>query len=126
MTFSGVAATVAMAPGHLHGQRAAEFTECPPVYENGGCQFLITVSNSGETVVPDPNEGPYEGSDDSLIGVVNNSSSPIYELPLSVPNSDLFGFDGDGICDPGSAPVALGMRSLIPVAGRAGLRRRTG
>jgi hypothetical protein len=86
----------------------AEFSQCPPVDENGGCQFLITVSNSGETVVQDPNEGPYEGSDDSLIGVLNNSSSPIYELPLSVPNSDLFGFDGDGICNPGSPPFPSG------------------
>jgi hypothetical protein len=86
----------------------AEFSQCPPVDENGGCQFLITVSNSGETVVQDPNEGPYEGSDDALIGLVNNSSSPIYELPLSVPSSDLFGFDGDGICDPGSPPFPSG------------------
>jgi hypothetical protein len=84
------------------------FTECPPVDENNGCQFLITVSNSGETVVQDPNEGPYEGADDALIGVYNNSSSPIFELPLSVPNSDLFGFDGDGVCDPGSAPLVSG------------------
>ena len=52
----------------------------------------------------DPNEGPYEGSDDSLIGVQNNSSSTIDELPLSVPSSDLFGFDGDGICDPCQRP----------------------
>ena len=95
--------------------RHRQFKECPPVYENSGCQFLITVSNGGETVVQDPNQGPYEGSDDSLIGVVNNSSSPIYELPLSVPSSDLFGFDGDGICDPGATPFPSGMRSVIPV-----------
>ena len=86
----------------------AEFTQCPPVYMDSGCQFLITVSNSGETVVPDTTQGPYEGADDSLIGVVNSSSSPIYELPLSVPNSDLFGFDGDGICDPGGSPLLTG------------------
>ncbi len=45
------------------------FTQCPPVDESSGCQFLITVTNSGETVVPDPNQGPYEGIGDSLIGV---------------------------------------------------------
>ena len=84
------------------------FTQCPPVDESSGCQFLISVTNSGETVVPDPNQGPYEGVEDSLIGVVNNSSTPIYELPLSVPSSDLFGFDGDGICDPGGAPLLTG------------------
>jgi hypothetical protein len=84
------------------------FTECPPVDANNGCQFLITVGDNGETVVQDPNQGPYEGADDALIGVYNNSSSPIFELPLSVPNSDLFGFDGDGVCDPGSAPLVSG------------------
>jgi hypothetical protein len=86
----------------------AEFTECPPLDEDQGCQFLITVSNSGETVVPDTTQNAYEGADDSLIGVVNSSSTPIYELPLSVPNSDLFGFDGDGECDPGAAPLLTG------------------
>jgi len=85
----------------------AKFNQCPPVDLNEGCQFLITVSNGAETVVQDTNEGPYEGSDDSLIGVQNNSSSTIDELPLSVPGSDLFGFDGDGICDVAS-PVPSG------------------
>ena len=87
----------------------AAFTECPPVDFSPGCQFLITVTNGGETVVQDPNVGPYEEVEDSLIGVLNNSSTPIYELPLSVPSSDLFGFDGDGICDPGSeGPLLTG------------------
>ena len=45
------------------------FTQCPPVDESSGCQFLITVTNGGETVVQDPNQGPYEGIEDSLIGV---------------------------------------------------------
>jgi hypothetical protein len=94
------------------------FTQCPPVDFNTGCQFLITVGNSSETVVQDPNQsgtnsptGAYEGSDDSLIGVQNNSSSTIDELPLSVPGSDLFGFDGDGICDV-EAPVPSGCVQL--------------
>jgi hypothetical protein len=86
----------------------AMFTECPPVFEDTGCQFLITVNSSTETVLQDTNQGPYEASDDSLIGVLNNSSSPVSELPLSVPSSELFGFDGDGICDPGGPPVPSG------------------
>ena len=90
------------------GPPPPEFTECPAVDEDTGCQYLITVNNSTETVLNDSNQGPYEGADDALIGVLNNSSSPVSELPLSVPNSDLFGFDGDGICDPGGAPVPSG------------------
>src|SRR5690349_7692710 len=54
-----------------------QFTQCPPVGANSGCQFLISVTNTGNLVSTDPNQGPYENSDDSLIGVVNNSSSPI-------------------------------------------------
>ncbi|MGO9888033.1 MAG: hypothetical protein ACLP0L_09025 [Solirubrobacteraceae bacterium] len=84
------------------------FTECPAVFEDNGCQYLIEVNNGTETVLNDSNQGPYEGSDDALIGVLNNSSSPVSELPLAVPGSDLFGFDGDGICNPGGPPVPSG------------------
>ena len=93
------------------------FTQCPPVYLDTGCQFLITINNGTETVTQDPNQGPYEGADDSLIGVQNNSSSPVSALPLSVPGSDLFGFDGDGICDPGGSSDPVRLR---PTGGRAG------
>ena len=57
------------------------FTQCPPVGASFGCQFLITVSNSGNTVQSDPNQGPSENAEDSLIGVVNNSSKPISHIP---------------------------------------------
>ena len=90
------------------------FTQCPPVDVNNGCQFLITINSGTETVTQDPNEGPYEGADDSLIGVQNNSSSPVSALPLSVPGSELFGFDEDGICNPGAAPLLSG---CVPQAG---------
>ena len=60
------------------------FPQCPPVDQNSGCQFLITVTNNGNTVATDPNQGPYEGAEDALIGVVNNSSAPISHMPLSV------------------------------------------
>ena len=85
-----------------------QFTECPAVFDDTGCQYLIQVNNGTETVLNDPNQGPYEGAEDSLIGVVNNSSSPVSELPLAVPGSDLFGFDGDGICDAGGPPIPSG------------------
>jgi hypothetical protein len=93
-----------------------QFTECPPVDQNNGCQFLITVNNGTETVLQDTNQGPYEGADDSLIGVLNNSSSPVSQLPLAVPGSGLFGFEGDGICNPGGPPVPSG---CAPQAGTA-------
>ncbi len=85
-----------------------EFTQCPPVDEDNGCGYLIVVTNGGQTADQDPSQGPYEGADDVIVGVQNNSSTPISSMPLSVPGSDLFGFDGDGICDPGGSPVPSG------------------
>jgi hypothetical protein len=86
---------------------AALYTQCPPVYKDTGCQFLVTVTSSGESISEDPSEGFYEGSDDSLVGVVNSSSSPISSIHLSAEN-ELFGFELDGICSPGGAPIAPG------------------
>jgi hypothetical protein len=93
---------------------APQFTECPPVGVDFGCQFLIDVTSGGTTVLQDTNQGPYEGSEDALIGVKNDSSSPISSIPISTPGSDTFSFDGDGLCDNGSGPVPAGCQ---PVAG---------
>ena len=47
------------------------FKQCPPVDADFGCQFLITVSGGGTTILQDTNQGPYEFSEDALIGVQN-------------------------------------------------------
>jgi hypothetical protein len=79
---------------------AVMFPQCPPVDKDAGCKFLIVVSNSGVSVQEDPSQEPfYEGADDTLFGIENETSQPITQLPLSAPN-DIFGFDYDGICDP--------------------------
>ncbi len=89
---------------------AAAFTQCPPVYRDTGCQFLITVTNGGETIAEDPSQTTYDaGDDDALIGVQNDSTSPITSIHLSA-EDELFGFDGDGICDPGGAPLPEGCK----------------
>ncbi len=93
---------------------APQFTQCPPVDADFGCQFLIVVSSSGTTILQDTNQGPYETSDDSLIGIQNNSSDPVSAVPLSTAGSGLFAFDGDGICTPGSPPVPSG---CVPAPG---------
>jgi hypothetical protein len=85
-----------------------QFTECPQVGVDVGCQFLIDVTPGGTTVLQDSTQGPYESSEDSLIGIKNDSSSPLSSIPISTPNSDTFGFDGDGICDNGAGPVPAG------------------
>ncbi|HTU77276.1 MAG TPA: Ig-like domain-containing protein [Solirubrobacteraceae bacterium] len=81
------------------GASAAAFGQCPATYKDTGCQFLITVTNSGVQVAEDSTQGPYDGDDDSLVGIVNNSSKSISSIPISA-EEDVFGFDGDGPCNP--------------------------
>jgi hypothetical protein len=89
------------AGGAVHAAAAttAPFTECPAIGSNTSCALLIVISDSGIQILGDPSQGPYDGSDDTLFGVVNESSVPQVSLQLQSPDdNDIFGFDGDGIC----------------------------
>jgi hypothetical protein len=90
------------------GAQAQPFTQCPPVDADKSCQFLVTITAAGPSVAADPAVGAYENSDDSLIGVQNSSSNAIAALPLSASGTTLFGFELDGICDPGAGPLLPG------------------
>jgi hypothetical protein len=92
----------------------ALYPQCPPVDADAGCQFLITITAAGPSIAQDATQPAYESSEDSLIGVQNSSSNAITALPLNVPGSSAFGFEGDGICDPGKGPVPPG---CAPVPG---------
>jgi hypothetical protein len=73
--------------------------QCPAVGNDTGCGIVITITNSGASVVP-TGQGPYDGIDDTLIGVVNNSNQPIRVIGLTsavTTNGGIFGFDGDGL-----------------------------
>ena len=68
---------------------------------NTDCGYIITDNPDGTitgAVVPGAN--PFDGSDDALIGVINNSSTPLASLMLSGSGNGggIFGFDFDGIC----------------------------
>ena len=92
---AGVAGEAGAAGG---APTTAPFTECPAISHDTSCGLLINVVNGSAPVVSsDPNNGPYDGSDDTLVGVVNNSSATIATLTLSA-TSAIFGFDNDGIC----------------------------
>lgn len=108
VVLAAVLAVAAVALLPAPGARAQMFKQCPPVDADGGCQFLITVTAAGPSVAQDPTQSPYEVEDDSLIGVQNNSPNAISALPLASPGAGLFGFEEDGICDPGKGPVAPG------------------
>ncbi len=62
---------------------------------NSACGSIITINADNSVTVTNPG-GPYDGADDTLVGVINNSSKNINSLNLSA-NTDIFGFDGDGI-----------------------------
>src|SRR5439155_12432648 len=56
---------------------------------------------------------PYEGADDTLTGIQNNSGSPLCSIALSQPPATcvagcIFAFDGDGICSSSISPQPSG------------------
>jgi hypothetical protein len=76
------------------------FTQCPAIGADSGCALLIYIDSSGvPTVSGDPSQGPFDGIEDTLIGVQNDSSQPLTSMPVSATSGkQLFGFDGDGLC----------------------------
>jgi len=73
-----------------------------------GPSLIITIGSNGvASIAAGPSTGPYDGSDDTYIGVVNNYTGTINSLNLSSSGADIFGFDGDGI-DTYGAPETAG------------------
>lgn len=94
-----VAAAVSLALAAPCAIHAASL--CPAYgYATSGCDLIITVADGGTTVAAGPSftlaSGTYDGSDDTLIGIVNNSSGTLKSINLSS-TTDIFGFDGDGL-----------------------------
>ena len=75
-----------------------DFSVCPPVgLDTSGCGIVIVINANGlPTIYDNPDSGPYDGTDDTLVGVQNNSGQSIASLPIA--GEDIFGFDGDGLC----------------------------
>jgi RHS repeat-associated protein len=92
------------ATGARHGGSPAAaapsppFNQCPAIGADASCGVLVVVSDSGIQVLVDPAQGPYDGTDDTLVGVLNSSSGALGSLGLAATNAPIFGFDGDGLC----------------------------
>jgi hypothetical protein len=84
---------VALLGGTLLSTTAS--AQCPAAGNDTGCGAVITITNGASTLTA-TGQGPYDGSDDTLIGVINNSTVPISSIQLTSGNN-IFGFDGDGI-----------------------------
>ena len=76
---------------------------CPATAStNTDCSFIITIGSGGSiSGAQVPGANPYDGSDDALIGVINNSGAA-FTGPITLSGTGngggLFAFDGDGIC----------------------------
>jgi hypothetical protein len=82
------------------------FTQCPAVGFADGCSALFTITNTGVTFAVDPAIRAYDGDEDTLIGIQNNSSTTRTSLPVTSASTTIFGFDGDGAGLPGTGCLA--------------------
>jgi hypothetical protein len=82
-----------------------------------GCELLITVTSvngsgvaTGFTTSTNPtDQGPFDGADDTLVGILNSSGATLTSISISGGTTDIFGFDGDGACvssNPYGTPAA--------------------
>ncbi len=79
----------------------APFNECPAVGFAHSCAVLLVVETDGTVhVLSDSSSGnPYENADDTTVGILNLSDSPVPNIILhSTSTPPIFQFDGDGIC----------------------------
>ncbi len=78
----------------IHGNSWA-IGQCPPVGQSPSCAALITINPNGSLKIQvDASVPPYDGVEDSLVGVINNSGASVFGIKLTGP--DIFGLDGDG------------------------------
>ena len=75
------------------------FNQCKAAGLDASCRILILIDTNGSLrVLTDTTlSATYDGSDDTLVGVLNLSGNKIASIPLRGPDQ-IFGFDGDGIC----------------------------
>ena len=86
------------------------FNQCPAIGQDTSCGLLIVINSNGSTtVLQDPSQGPFDGIEDTLIGVQNNSGGTVNIIPLSSSSSiPIFDFDFDGICGGGYVGTPAG------------------
>lgn len=84
------------------GAAPSLLTECPAIGADFGCSVLITINPGGSlTFTVDGTQGPYDGVEDTLVGVLNHSGTTVSSIFVSgVAGGDIFALDGDGIGTP--------------------------
>ena len=103
MKFASKLATLAAIAILFAAGSARAATICPTTSNtNSDCGFILTIASGGSvTGVAVPGANPYDGSDDTLVGIVNNSGATFtgsIALSGSGNGGGIFAFEGDGIC----------------------------
>lgn len=89
--------TLALAICALTGASTAFAATCPSFGDDTDCGVILTINPDLSVTITNPvGQGPYDGAEDTLVGVVNSSAIVVNSLNLSS-TTDIFGFDGDGI-----------------------------
>jgi hypothetical protein len=86
----GVASAATLAP---------PYRQCPAVGASASCQILVVINaDRSVSVLGDPAVTVYDGSDDTLVGVLNNSKTAVSAITVNGPGTGLAGLDHDGLC----------------------------
>jgi hypothetical protein len=101
-----IVAAFILTPTTAAAAPTAPFTECPSIGADTSCALLVYANSAGQLgIAGDPTQPPYF-TEDTLVGVRNESSQPLSAIPLaSTTGKSLFEFDEDGLCTVPNAPV---------------------
>lgn len=92
LAMAGWLGTALVTPAHA---TLTQTGVCPAAGSATDCNLLITFASDGSVSTSTGPQANYDGVEDALVGVVNNSGHTLASFNLSGPN--IFGFDGDGI-----------------------------
>ena len=85
---------------------APPFIQAPPIGQDTSAAFLLVIQPGGSLrFLTDPTQHPFDGVEDTLVAVQNNSTKKISSIPLHG-FQDIFGFEGDGLCAVNPHPAA--------------------
>jgi hypothetical protein len=92
---------------------------CPPIGWAATCNLTVTFGGGGSVVTALGAATPYDGTEDQLVGIINNSGKTLTSITLT--GFDIFGFDGDGAGNPGTGCLnVLGAPNPCPTGGPFG------
>lgn len=92
LAIAGWLGTALITPAHA---TLAQTGVCPLAGVATDCNLLITFASNGSISTSAGPQSNYDGADDSLIGVLNNSGHDLASFNIS--GSNIFGFEADGI-----------------------------